>query len=265
MHKEDSLSVTSANIHDLGSALRTLRGALARRILFAVVVLAAARTAAAGPYSPAPPAGSDAVSASDPAIVEWASGYQDYELGSPANPSYENPSESLGAFKNSVADVTNLGEGGQITYTFAEPIVAGTSGFDFAVFGNGFESTYEKLAFVYVSANGVNWYEMPNYDLTPGPVGTYGTTDPTNIYGLAGKYQLGYGVGYNLSEVGLASASYVKIVDVVGNGSTFDSAGDPIYSPYPNDLGFNVDAIGVMSAAPEPGTLVLLSVGLVLL
>ncbi len=220
----------------------------------------------AGPYSPAPPAaGSDAVSASDPAIVEWASGYQNYVEGSPINLTYDNPNEALGPFRDSVFDVTELGDGGQITYTFAKPILAGATGFDFAVFGNAFESTYEKLAYVDVSADGQTWYRMPDYDLTPGPVSTFGTTDPTNIYGLAGKYQLGYGVGFSLREVGLASAEYVRIVDVIGNGSETDSAGNPIYDPYPNDDGFNVAGVAVLSAVPEPDTLVLLIVGLSLL
>ena len=159
-------------------------------------------------------------------------------------------------------DVTELGDGGQITYTFAKPILAGATGFDFAVFGNSFSSTYEKLAYVDVSADGQNWYRMPDFDLTPGPVGTFGATDPTNIYGLAGKYQLGYGVGFSLNEVGLTSAQYVRIVDVVGDGSQFDSAGHPIYDPYPNDNGFNVAGVAVLSAVPEPSSIVLLLIGL---
>ena len=241
-------------------------GVLSRRLLIVAAVCCGAHVASAGPYSPAPPAAnSDAVNASNPSIVEWASGYQNYVEGSPISAAYTNPTESLGAFKDNSADVTELGDGGQITYTFPEPIVAGTSGFDFAVFGNAFESTYEKLAYVEVSPDGQNWYLMPNYDLNPSPVGTYGLTDPTDIQGLAGKYQLGYGVGFNLSEVGLASAEYVRIIDIIGNGTEKDSNGDPIYDPYPMDNGFNVDAVGVMSAAPEPSSIILLVIGLALL
>ena len=243
-----------------------------RRLRLAAAIAACAwgAVASAGPYSPAPPAaGSDAIPATDPAIVEWASGYQNYVEGSPIEAAFTNPNEALGPFQDSTVDVTNLGDGGQITYTFAKPIVSSGTGPDFAVFGNGFESTptayYEKLAYVDVSVNGTSWYRMTNYDDTPGPVGTYGETDPTNIYGLAGKYQLGYGVGFSLSEVGLSEANYVRIVDVVGNGTDLDSAGNPIYDPYPNDNGFNVAGVAVLSAVPEPSTIVMALVGMVLL
>ncbi len=196
------------------------------------------------------------------AIVEWASGYQNYVEGSPINASFANPAEALGPFQNSTFDVTELGDGGQITYTFAKPIAASGSGPDFAVFGNSFESTYEKLAYVDVSVDGQTWYRMPNHDLTPSPVGTFGLTDPTNIDGLAGKYQLGYGVGFSLSEVGLTTADYVRIVDVVGNGSNLDSSGNPIYDPAPNSDGFNVAGVGVLSVVPEPSSSLLLLIGL---
>ncbi len=239
-------------------------------LVAAIVGCSWGAVAVAGPYSPAPPAaGSDAIPGTDPAIVEWASGYQNYVEGSPIEGAFTNPNEALGPFQDSTVDVTNLGDGGQITYTFAKPIVSSGAGPDFAVFGNGFESTstafYEKLAYVNVSVNGTTWYRMTNYDDTPSPVGTFGETDPTNIYGLAGKYQLGYGVGFSLSEVGLTTANYVRIVDVVGNGTDLDSAGNPIYDPYPNDNGFNVAGVAVLSAVPEPSTIVLALVGMLLL
>jgi PEP-CTERM motif len=226
-------------------------------------VCGGAAVASAGPYSPAPPAaGSDAIAATDPRISEWASGYQNYVEGSPINATFANPAEALGPFQNSTVDVTELGDGGQITYTFAKPIAASASGPDFVVFGNSFEAPYEKLAYVEVSVDGQTWLRMPNHDLTPSPVGTFGLTDPTNIDGLAGKYQLGYGVGFSLSEVGLTTADYVRIVDVIGNGSDKDSSGNPIYDPTPNSDGFNVAGVGVLSVVPEPSSIVLLLIGL---
>ena len=56
-------------------------------------------------------------------------------------------------------------------------------------------------------------------------------------------------------------ASYVKLVDVVGNGTDLDSAGNPIYDPYPNDDGFNAAGVGVLSMVPEPASAVLLVLG----
>ena len=111
-------------------------------------------------------AGSDAISYNDPGIVEWASGYSNYVEGSPIEANYTNPTACLGlASSSSTIDpnrVTQLGDGGQITLSFASPIIADGSGPDFAVFGNSFNAGYLKLAYVYVSENGTNWYLEPN-------------------------------------------------------------------------------------------------------
>ena len=236
-------------------------------VLILVPVLAITSTAVAGPYAPAAgQPGSDALSYQDPRFVEWASGYQNYQPGSPINSAYENPNQTLGPAKGTTTNVTELGVGGQITLTFANPIVASANGGpDFAVFGNAFDSSYLKLAYVDVSQDDVHWYRMPDYSLTPGPVGTYGNNmDPTNIFGLAGKYMVGYGTPFSLSEVGLAWASYVRLVDVVGDGTNLDSAGNPIYDPYPNSNGFNAAGVGVLSdslTVPEPRSMALMLVG----
>ncbi|HEV3138263.1 MAG TPA: PEP-CTERM sorting domain-containing protein [Pirellulales bacterium] len=218
--------------------------------------------ASAGPY--APPAGqpgSTAIPDTSPLFVEWASGFQNYVQGSPINLSFTNPAKALGPAKGTAFDVTELGNGGQITLTFDKAILASQNGPDFAVFGNGFEDTYEKLAYVDVSQDGQHWLRMPNHDLTPAHVSTFGLTDPTNIDGLAGKYRAGFGVPFSLNDVGLAWASYVRLVDIVGDGSAKDSSGNPIYDPYPNDNGFNVGGVGVLSAVPEPASFVLLAAG----
>ncbi len=175
--------------------------------LLAAAVVCCAGTGVAMPAPILRPRRQPAAMRSAPPIPRSSSGLRDIRTtskGSPINLTFDNPSELLGPFQNSTFDVTDLGDGGQITLTFANPILADATGPDFAVFGNSFSSTYEKLAYVDVSADGQTWYRMPDFDLTPGPVGTFGATDPTNIYGLAGKYQLGYGVGFSLSEVGLA-------------------------------------------------------------
>jgi len=62
---------------------------------------------------------------------------------------------------------------------------------------------------------------------------------------------------------------YVRIVDILGNGSVLDSLQHPIYDPTPtvDSGGFDLDAVGVMhlAAVPEPSTLALLCAGVVLL
>jgi hypothetical protein len=218
--------------------------------------------ALAGSFAPAAgQPGSTAIANTSPLFVEWASGYQNYVQGSPINLSFTNPAKALGPAKGTAFDVTELGDGGQITLTFDKAILATRNGPDFAVFGNGFEDTYEKLAYVDVSQDGQHWLRMPNHDLTPSPVGTFGLTDPTNIDGLAGKYRAGFGIPFSLNDVGLAWASYVRLVDIVGDGSAKDSSGNPIYDPYPNDNGFNVGGVGVLSTVPEPASILLLAAG----
>jgi len=124
---------------------------------------------------------------------------------------------------------------------------------------------------------------------------TSGANDPTLIYNLGDKYRIGYGTGYDLAElilvyeyitahwdaeagtvsstsifsadyaadflanydyVNIDLVNYVRIVDIVGDGNTTDSAGNPIYDAYPTSgtAGFDLDAIGVFnySTIPEP-------------
>ena len=230
------------------------------------LLLALPATALAGPYPPAAGLpGSDAINYMDPRFEEWANGYSNYIKGSPINNTYTDPTQTLGPAKGTTTGITELGDGGQITLSFASPIVASANGGpDFAVFGNSFSSGYLKLAYVEVSQDGINFIRMPDYSLTSGPVATFGNNmDASNISGLAGKYVVGYGTPFSLSSVGLASASYVRLVDVVGDGTNLDSNGNPIYDPYPNDNGFNAGGVGVLSDAasvPEPGSMTLMLV-----
>ena len=87
-----------------------------------------AASAWAGPYPPAPgQAGSDAISTNDPRIEEWASGFQEYQVGSPfVSAAFIVGSNCLGsaAGGTTTSHVTNLGENGSIVLTFPEPIVA---------------------------------------------------------------------------------------------------------------------------------------------
>jgi hypothetical protein len=217
-------------------------------------------SAAAGPYSPAAgQPGSDAVSIGDPRIAAWASGYLNYIEGSPINTNFTDPTQSLGpALASTTSHLTELGVGGQITLTFSQPIVANGNGPDFAVFSNSFSSTYLKLAYVEASSDGVHYFREPDFSLTPSPVGTFGASDPTNIQGLAGKYVAGYGVPFSLSAVGLTSASFIRLVDVPGDGAHLDTLGNPIYDPYPNSNGFNASGVAALAPVPEPGAMLLL-------
>ncbi len=237
---------------------------------FAAVFLIA--PALAGPYAPeAGSPGSTAVSMGDSSIVGWATGYTNYQVGSNVDSEWQTPSLALGSAVGDSYDIVSLGDGGSITLTFDHAIVDGV-GADFCVFENSVNSTFLELAYVEVSYDGTTFYRFPSSSLTATSVDSYALTNPmdaTNIDGLAGKYMQGYGTPFdlsvlNLSQYGITEINYIRLIDITGDGSCQDSAGNPIYDPYTTygSGGFDLDAIGVMNAVPEPGTyaLVLLSI-----
>jgi hypothetical protein len=226
--------------------------------------------AMAGPHPPAAgEPGSTAISIDkdDPAYMDfagWATAVELYLPGVNVNERFKTPEKALGPpqgisydEENDVAPTVTLGDGGQITLLFDSPIVNG-DGWDFAVFENSFNDTFLELAYVEVSSDGVNFVRFVNDSLTPQPVPAFGAIDPTEIDGLAGKYRMGYGAPFDLETVNLSFATHVRIVDIVGDGTAFDTSGDVIWDPYPISFsaGFDLDAIGVLHQASGTDTAV---------
>jgi len=219
----------------------------------------------AGPYPPeADAVGSHAVSMDAPALIAWATGYDDYSVGADVDMIWQDPQKALGKAEGTSFDIVALGRGGSITLTFDSPIENG-EGWDFAVFENSFSDLYLELAYVEVSSNGIDFVRFDAASLTPSPVPGFGNLDPTDVDGLAGKYRQGFGTPFDLEDlaeksevisglVDLSSVSFVRLVDVVGDGSSLDSTGAPIYDPYPTaaSAGFDLDAIGVSNGASYP-------------
>src|SRR5690606_2238777 len=95
---------------------------------------------------------------------------------------------------------------------------------------------------------------FPNASLTASPVGAFGMVDPTNLSGLAGKHRAGFGTPFDLSAlpadapVDRGNVRFVRIVDIVGDGSAEDSDGRPIHDPTPTvgSGGFDLEAVGVI-------------------
>lgn len=216
--------------------------------------LASASAALAGPYPPAAgQPGSTAISKGDARFVAWASGYWTPQYGTDVDAQWKTPVKALGKATSDVYDIVCLGNGGKITLHFPHPIRNG-EGADFAVFENSFSANFLELAYVEVSSDGVNFFRFPCASLTASAVGGFGSVDPTNLDGLAGKYAGGWGTPFDLSALApsplldTGNVRFVRIVDIIGNGTAKDSTNRPIYDPTPTvgSGGFDLDAIGVI-------------------
>ena len=231
----------------------------------------------AGHFSPAAgQPGSTAINKDDVSITSWATGYENYNVGANVDLIWQTPEKALGVAQGVSGDIVSLGEGGTITLTFSDFIVNGV-GDDFAVFENSINDTFLELAQVEVSSDGTNFFAFSMFSETPSPVNAFGAVDSSNIDGLAGKYRQGWGTGFDLDLLtGIAgldvfNVSYVRLLDIAGDGSVLDVNGNPIYDPTltTGSGGFDLDAIGVLNSAstvvPVPASIWLFGSGLLAL
>lgn len=202
----------------------------------------------AGPYAPAAGQdGSTAIARTDARFAAWANRVSSYQAGPNCLPQWQDTVKALGPATDDPTHITGLGDGGSITLTFPGFIRDGP-GDDFAVFENSFSNTFLEFAWVEVSSDGLNFIRFPNHSKTAAPVATFGSVDPTDVDGLAGKYRQPFGTPFDLADVGMGQVSHVRLVDVVGDGTAKDSDGNAIYDPFPTDgsAGFDLDAVGVL-------------------
>lgn len=208
----------------------------------------------------------EAISNNDERIIAWATsveiqrGYVDIRNPELGYASYGEPENAIGQAMGNSLDVVSLGDGGNATITFENPIING-EGADFVVFENGISDYSLELAFVEVSSDGVTFVRFPAVSLSQNEVQT-GNADPTNprdLYNLAGKYRAGYGTPFDLqdladsSNVNINYITHVRIVDVVGSinpeFASYDSNGNIINDPFPTAFassGFDLDGVGVI-------------------
>jgi hypothetical protein len=216
-------------------------------------------------YAPAPPdATTTAVAYDDPRIVAWASGVDSYLQGPGVTEAqFMMPSQALGPAGTNTLAVVSLGNGGSMTLTFGAPITDGDS-WDFAVFENSFASDiFLELGFVEVSSDGIHFARFDSAFQGPETSCSGCSGTAPEIGGLAGSYMVGYGTPFDLSAlqnsplvrdgtVDLTSVNYVRIVDIIGDGTTLDSFGRGIIDPLSNGptAGFDLDGIAVLNQRP---------------
>ena len=229
-----------------------------------------------GPFPPAADsAGTTAIHKDSNIIYGWINnctvtrGFQD--IANQSGPLASVGDETM-VYGKANLSVVSLGDGGEALIELANPI-ANHAGYDFAVFENGFYDManggyFLELAFVEVSSNGVDFYRFPNQSLTPtdSQTGSFGTTDPTQIDGYAGKYTGFYGVPFDLTQLDqifgldVNNITHIKIIDVVGNinstYATYDDSNRIVNDPYPTSFssgGFDLDAIALIDYSLATG------------
>lgn len=143
-------------------------------------------------------------------------------------------------------DVLSLGSGGEIVVGFGDRRIEDQAGPDFVVFENPFwpggdaSQVYAELGEVSVSQDGETWLVFPceregdgdgNF---PGCAGWTPTLafDPSEVVPL--DLELTGGDAFDLADLGLDEARFVKIVDL----KTLDAGG--------TSAGFDLDAVGLL-------------------
>ncbi len=204
--------------------------------------------------------GSTAVPLADPRIVGWATKVTSVSYGANVDANWKKPERALGVAEGTSFGVVSLGEGGVLTLEFGRAISDG-AGPEFAVFENSFGDRFLELGYVELSSDGTHFVRFATASLGTTPVDAYGELEPTQLAGFAGKYRQGFGTPFDLAWlrfeplvlaglVDLQAIRYLRVVDVIGDGSQSDDFGHPIYDPTPTSgsAGFDLDAVAVLTS-----------------
>jgi hypothetical protein len=150
-------------------------------------------------------------------------------------------------------DVVSLGVGGSIVVSFAPNGIVDGPGVDFVVFENPFwiggnaNDVYAEPGIVSVSDDGITWTSFPCTATVQSP--PYGTcagwhpvlSAPGNGISPIDPSVSG-GDGFDLSDIGVAHARYVRIVDHTEEVCPTDP------TMRPDTDGFDLDAIAIINA-----------------
>lgn len=154
-------------------------------------------------------------------------------------------------------DVVSLGGGGSIVVGFGANAIVDGPGVDFIVFENPFlygdGTRYAEPGEVAVSDDGVTWTAFPCADATQAePDGGWGATKCAGInpvYSAPGNgispFDVAHAGGdaYDLADLGVKHARFVRIRNIVASESCPDAGPKPIKN------GFDLDAIALVNAA----------------
>jgi hypothetical protein len=154
-------------------------------------------------------------------------------------------------------DVVSLGGGGSIVVGFGANGIVDGPGIDFVVFENPFDygsgDRYVEPGEVAVSEDGVHWTAFPCTDTTQQePDGGWGATRcggmnvvVSNPYtNSISPFDVEHAGGdqYDLAEIGVTSAKYVRIRNIVASEDCPDAGEKPTKN------GFDLDAIAIINA-----------------
>jgi len=172
---------------------------------------------------------------------------------------------NFAVFNNSFLDNSSAlaGRGGGTNYVYYN------SGTNLVPVARGFNFVWTKPAFVDASSDATNWARFPvtylNTDVlfqssVPDGPDHWLSQDATMMDGLAGKVISQYGTPFSLSIltndpkvisglVNLNNIRYIRLTDVIGDGSATDQYGNPIYSPY-----YDGTALPTLAPTPDSAT-----------
>ena len=149
---------------------------------------------------------------------------------------------SGGGESSGSTDVLSLGKNGVIELEFVDLLAIDGPGVDLLVFENGFTGFLE-LGVVAVSEDGVDWRTFPcAATLDAGVNGCAGTRPvyANPAQGISGTDPaVAGGDGYDLADVGLTRARFVRVTDT-GTNRFYGMPGG----------GFDLDALAVVNSAP---------------
>jgi hypothetical protein len=195
-------------------------------------------------------------------IGGWATSVTTYSRGSEVT-GFEDTNAATGPASGISTDVFVLGRGGTIDLEFGRSFGDGPYA-EFAVFENGLgsrENLFAELAYVEVSSDSTNWVRFAVATTRTTAVSNYGRINAAEYSGFAGLHPLGSGTAFDLAElagapevaggqVDLSAIRYVRLVDVVGDGSEKVPPGNTvsIYDPYPTTgtAGFDLHAVALL-------------------